>query len=264
MKAYEIMNLLFSWAEAGTFERTCDTKKCGDENVEVKKVAVAMFGTLGVVKAAKEWGAELLVVHEPLYYTHMDEHTDEKIECAKRKIIEDSGLCIFRYHDYPHSAPTDLIADGMQANMGLEGETEYTDVFDLRRIHLTKPMSPREIALTLEKNLGIARVRICGALDEPCERVSCMFGTPGRVYEELRNDSCQVMLTGEGSEIGLGEYCRDAADLGFKKAVIFMGHIGSERDGMMLVADMINSRISGVEAKYFECGEVCRYSDSKA
>ena len=91
MKAYEIMNLLFSWAEAGTFERTCDTKKCGDENVEVKKVAVAMFGTLGVVKAAKEWGAELLVVHEPLYYTHMDEHTDEKGEIFAYDISEIFG-----------------------------------------------------------------------------------------------------------------------------------------------------------------------------
>lgn len=261
MKAYEITQRLASWAEKGVFERTCDTFKCGDENREVKKVAVCMFGTLGVVKAAWEWGAELLIVHEPLYYTHMDVHTGEKIECEKRRRIEETGIVIWRYHDYPHSAPTDLIADGVVKAMGFAGETEYTDVFDLRRIHLDSPMTLGQIASQIERNLGIAHVRVCGDMDASFEKLSCMFGTPGGVYEELRSDDCQVMLTGEGSEIGLGEYCRDAADMGFKKAVILMGHIGSERDGMKLVADMINARIPGVEAKYFECGEVCRYTD---
>ena len=261
MKAFEVIDHLISKAEKGKFDRTCDTVKHGDETREVGKVAVSMMGTLGVFKAAKEWGAELLVVHEPLYYNHMDDHTDEAVEVAKRKFIEETGIVVWRYHDYPHSAPTDFIADGMEKYMGFAGKTEYTDVFDLRRIHLDFPLTLREIASQLEKNLGIAHVRVCGNLDESFSRLSCMFGTPGKVFEELRSDNCEVMLTGEASEVGLGEYCRDAADLGFKKAIIIMGHIGSERDGMKLVADMLNKDLPDIEAKYFECGEVCRYTD---
>ena len=261
MKAFEVIDYLINKAEAGVFEHTCDTVKHGDTNRAVKKVAVAMMGTLGVFKAAKEWGAELLIVHEPLYYNHLDEHTDESVEVAKRAFIEDTGIVVWRYHDYPHSAPTDFIADGMEKYMGFEGKTEYTDVFDLRRIRLDKPMTLREIAAQIEADLGIAHVRVCGNMDEKFSRLSCMFGTPGRVFEELRGEECEVMLTGEASEVGLGEYCRDAADLGFKKAMIIMGHIGSERDGMKLVADMINKDLPEIEAKYFECGEVCKYTD---
>ena len=83
MKAFEIMEKLFSFSTDKRYEVTCDSKKAGDEQREVKKVAVSMFATIPVVKAAKEWGAELLVVHEPTYYNHMDEHSDEKIESLK-------------------------------------------------------------------------------------------------------------------------------------------------------------------------------------
>ena len=115
--------------------------------------------------------------------------------------------------------------------------------------------------MQIEENCGIAHLRICGAADVKCDEISGMFGTPGGVFDELKNDKCQVLLTGEACEWALGEYARDAADLGFKKALIIMGHIGSERDGMKYVTDLINEKIEGVEAKYFEGGEVYTYTD---
>ena len=54
MKAYEVMNLLYGYGAEADYSNTCDTLKAGDPENEVTKVAVAMFGTLGVVKAAKE------------------------------------------------------------------------------------------------------------------------------------------------------------------------------------------------------------------
>ena len=261
MKAYEVMDKLFAFASDKRFTETCDTKKAGDENKEVKKVAVSMFATIPVIKKAKEWGADLLVVHEPTYYNHLDNQSDEKIESLKRKFIEDSGLVLYRYHDYPHMAEKDFIAEGMLQYMNFEGEIERTDVFDLVRIHLKEAMTPREIAKQIEANCGIAHLRICGAADVKCDEISGMFGTPGGVFEELKNEKCQVLLIGEACEWALGEYARDAADLGFKKAMIIMGHIGSERDGMKYVTDLINEKIEGVEAKYFEGGEVYTYTD---
>ena len=261
MRAFEFMEELFSLASDKRLTETCDTKKVGDENKEVKKVAVSMFATIPVVKAAKEWGADLLVVHEPTFYNHMDNESDEKIESLKRKYIEDSGLVLYRYHDYPHFSKPDLIAEGMLKYMNFDADIERTDVFDLVRLHLKNEMTPREIAKQIEENCGIAHLRICGAADVKCKEISGMFGTPGGVFEELKNDKCQVLLIGEACEWALGEYARDAADLGFKKAMIIMGHIGSERHGMRLITDMINEKIEGIEAKYFEGGEVYTYTD---
>ena len=112
MKAIEIMEELFALADERDYSNTCDTLKAGSPDVEVKKVAVSMHPTLEVVEQVKNWGAQLLIVHEPAYYNHMDEHSDEKIECEKRKIIEDSGITIYRYHDYPHNTTPDIIAEG--------------------------------------------------------------------------------------------------------------------------------------------------------
>ena len=70
MKAYEIVNDLFSLASRMGDGQTCDTIKAGDPNTEVTKVAVSMFATVDIVRQAQDWGAQLLIVHEPTYYNH--------------------------------------------------------------------------------------------------------------------------------------------------------------------------------------------------
>ena len=105
MKAIDIINDLYELtkdSDFGDYSDTCDTCKAGDMSIETDKVAISMFATPQVVKQAKDWGAQLLIVHEPTYYNHWDNHSDEKLECEKRKLIEESGLTIFRYHDHPH------------------------------------------------------------------------------------------------------------------------------------------------------------------
>ena len=59
----------------------------------------------------------------------------------------------------------------------------------------------------------------------------------------------------------LGEYARDAGALGFNKSIIVMGHIGSERDGMKLLAERLSKKHNSFETKYFECGEVYTYTE---
>jgi len=270
MKAIEIMRKLFELAAEQLpnyeteFARPCDSLKAGDPDVETSKVAVSMFATPDVVRQAKEWGAQLLIVHEPTYYNHMDVHSDEKLECEKRKFIEDSGLTIYRYHDHPHYTKPDVIAAGQLRAFDLKGRIEYTDVFDLVRIHLDQPLTPVELSKIIEKNCNIKHLKICGTRDEKCSVVSCMFGTPGvSVFEELKNEKCEILLTGEAQEWSLGEYARDASQLGYKKALIIMGHIGSERDGMIYTADMLKDMIPSLDVKYFECGEVYTYTDSE-
>ena len=263
MKAFEIMNTLFDLSDERDFSNTCDTLKAGNPNVETSKVAVSMFATPEVVKQAKEWGAQLLIVHEPTYYNHMDEHSDEKLECEKRKFIEDSGITIYRFHDHPHYTTPDIIAAGQLRAFDLKGTIEYTDVFDLVRVHLDEPMTPVELAKRIEERCGIKHLRICGARDAKCTVVSGMFGTPGKVFAELKNDKCEILLTGEACEWRLGEYARDAAQLGYKKALIIMGHIGSERDGMIYTRDLLKKQCPELDVRYFECGEVYTYTDSE-
>lgn len=263
MTAKEIMKFMFDYAECGDVSGTCDTLKAGDPEVQVNKVAVSMFATPEVVKKVSEWGAQLLIVHEPTYYNHWDEHSDDAIEAEKRALIEKSGLVIYRYHDHPHGAIPDMIAAGMLKYMDLDGENEYMPEPDFVRVHLKNPTAPVDIVEKIEKNLGIKHIRICGNREVPCSTVSCKFGTPGGVFEELKNPVCEVLITGEACEWSLGEYARDAAQLGHKKTLLILGHIGSERAGMVYIADVLAEKYPELEVKYFECCEVYTYTDSE-
>ena len=93
MKAYEIMNDLFSLASAMGDGRTCDTIKAGDPNAEVSKVAVSMFATVDIVRQAKDWGAQLLITHEPTYHDHWDEQpVTTPVALAKKALIESPAV----------------------------------------------------------------------------------------------------------------------------------------------------------------------------
>ena len=262
MKAYEIMDDLFSLANPLWSDRTCDTLKAGDPNAEVSKVAVSMFATADIVRQASDWGAQLLIVHEPTYYNHWDDHSDDYFETAKRRLIESTGLTIYRFHDHPHCTDPDIITDGEIQYLGLDCTVEKTDVFDLTRLRLTNPMTPRQLAKYIEDTLGIAHVRIAGAADVPCTALSLMVGTPGGLEQELLRPDTEIILTGEICEWSLGERVRDAAQMGYRKAILVLGHIGSERDGMKYAAHILKERQPHLDVRYFECGEVYTYSDS--
>ena len=231
MKAFEIMNELFA-AAPGDYSVTCDTLKAGSPEKEVGKIAVSMFATPEIVRRAAEWGADLLIVHEPTYYNHMDVHSDEALECEKRALIEKSGLTIYRHHDHAHRTQPDTIVAGEMKYMKLDARIDEIDGFDCVRLTLNQPMTPRALAAHIERETGIAHIRVCGAADVPCTKVTGMFGTPGGVFEELKSEDSEIVMTGEACEWMLGEYARDAAQLGHKKALLILGHIGSERDGM--------------------------------
>lgn len=262
MKAIEIMNDLFSLSNKVDFSNTCDTLKAGDPDVEVKKVAVTMHATVEVVKAAAEWGAELLIVHEPTYYNHPDNHSEERFECEKRQLIEKTGMTIYRFHDHPHFTTPDIIGEGQFKGFGLKGKIEPTDRFGMTRFHLEEPISALELAKIIETRCGLKHVRICGNRDHKFSCITGMFGTPGHVKDEIGCDGEKLVLTGEICEWALGEYVRDAAALGYKKALIVMGHEGSEREGMIYTAEILAQKHPELEVRYIECGEVYTYTDS--
>ncbi len=262
MKAFEIMEELFSLSEPHDYSNTCDTCKSGDPEREVTKVATCMFATPAVIRAAAEWGAELIITHEPTFYNHMDLETDERQACEKRKLIADTGVVIWRYHDHPHFTKPDVIVEGLLKKLQLPAEVELWGDMALTRLRLHKQMTPVEVAKHIQERLGIRHVRICGMRDEPCDRLSVTVGAIGNlVLRELCEPESQIVLAGETGEWAICEYARDAAELGKKKSLLVLGHVGSERDGMLRTAELVRERHPDIECRYFECGEVFTYTD---
>ena len=258
MTAIELINELKRGGV--TPEKTCDTIKAGEPEKQLHRVAVSMFATVDVIRAAHEWGADMLITHEPTYYDHMDRIKDDPVSRAKKSMIEESGMVIFRYHDHMHFRDVDSITEGECHYLGLEGKIEKTPYFASYILTSDEPLTALELAERMESELGVAHIRIAGARENKATRIALCFGTPRGVFDLLKSNDVQMVLTGEACEWQLGEYARDATALGINKSLLAMGHIGSERDGMRLLAERMKERYTEFETMYFECGEVYSYT----
>ena len=264
MKANEIMETLFTLAlKDREFNPNGDCCKAGEPEKEIKKLAVTTFPSTDTIKAAAEWGADMLLVHEPLYYDHLDAYSTKKLETEKRELIEKSRMTIYRFHDHAHFCPEDLIAIGMVKQLGFDADVKYITPGQNVRITLNQPMTAVEIAKHIEKTLGLRHVRICGQRNLPATVITGMFGAPDGVLDLLQAEDTQVILVGETCEWMMAEYARDAGLMGHNKTLLILGHAGSEEAGMVYISDLIAEMMPSLTVKYFPCGEVYTYTDDE-
>lgn len=234
-----------------------DSCKAGDPNIEVQKIAVCCIATPDVIRQAADWGAQLLVTHEPTFYDHFD-HLDENdpLTQKKQELVQNSGLTIWRFHDCPHSSP-DIIQTGLIKALGWQGNYDGKLRFDLQT-----PSTARILAREIEERLSLGHVRIVGNPDAACKTIALCVGA-WDLTPILRDPTFDLILCGEMCEWKDAEYMRDAAQLGWDRALLILGHMGSERDGMKLWAGQIAAAYPALSVRYFDCGEVYTYPESK-
>ncbi len=258
MKARELMEELFARADEPVRD-TVDTCKAGDPERALRRVATCFIATPEVIRAAGDWGADLLITHEPTYYEHRDHLgaiPDDPVMQAKKRLLEGTGMTVYRLHDHMHASTPDGIIEGELHALpwGCAHDGHFA-------VTLREPRTARQVAADLEKHWGLRRVRMVGALDEPMTGVYLMIGAYGEEnhLKALRKPECQILVVGETSEWRIAEYVRDAVQLGLSKAMLVCGHVGSEREGMRFLAQSIAKAHPDLETRYFECGEV--YTD---
>lgn len=256
MKIKDLTKELIGYSKT-SFDVTCDTIKEGNEDNEITGIGVSMFATPDVIRYAKENNINFLIVHEPVYYEHMDEEIPYEIGFEKQKLIKESGLTIFRFHDHAHGMKPDLICEGQLKLMNLKGTFIQGEYFGVNRFLLDEPMTAEELGRTIKKNLGLSYIRIAGCTNKKGQLISCCFGTPSHIISEL--EECDFVLIGEISEWAFGEVARDFSELGYNKAYLVMEHIGSEYGGMKLLAERFADKYKDFKTEYIDCKSVYTY-----
>lgn len=255
MKASAILEKLKSLSEFPV-DPTVDSFKEGDSEKEVKKAAVCFIATPAVIKAARDWGADLIITHEPTYHDHFDRFEDNFVEKEKKALLQSTGLPVFRYHDHAHRAPEDLINKGFMETLGLP----YTLTEKGKSAVLENAVTPLELAKLIEEKTGTKHVRIVGKRVFDAKRLDLQLGACGDVaHLPFKEGKTDVVIAGETCEWKCLEFIRDAAELGHDCAALILGHVGSERDGMKYICGIVKDM--GIDAKYFECGEVYSYTE---
>lgn len=239
--------------------RTCDTVKTGDPRRDVTHVGVCFMGTAEVIEKAKKLGVEFLIVHEPLYYDHWDRNREaQPLVQMKKKLVEESGLTIWRDHDYIHALPEDGIETGVLQKLGWTGHFEGRTMWVLDEARTAEQM-----AVDIREKLGCGGVRVSGRTDVPFKLVKLAEGDAGVdtwYTDKLFASGFEgVVFAGEVCEWAAPEQFRDAAHFGFNAAMIVCGHAASEEAGMELLARDLQKKHPELKVSFIPSGEVYKH-----
>jgi putative NIF3 family GTP cyclohydrolase 1 type 2 len=263
MNVRAVVEIVLAQNGGKKFEKTCDLLIEGDWERQVTGVVTTFMATVEVIRRTAALGCNLIITHEPTYFTGLDSIDWVKADPVyqrKRALIDDKQISIWRYHDHMHLGSADLIYAGLLKDLGW---ISYLNT-ELPRPHCYTIPSTTVTDLTdfLKKTLGMKVVRIVGDPEMKCSRVGILVGggSLGLGQEEmpaaLMNDQqLDVMICGEITEWTLSAYVRDAAALGFNKAMIVVGHERSEESGMKELAHRLKPLLEGIPVDFSDSGE---------
>ena len=235
-------------------QNTVDTLKYGHPDMEVKGIATTFMATQQVIERAFHLGVNLLITHEGLFYSHTDNQEllkENTVYSEKNRIIRESGLAIYRFHDYVHRYQPDGIMAGLIE--ALEWKTFIEKETPTSTIVKIPPMSVREIAEYVKDKLGIQFVRTVGEIADTCTRIGLLAGYRGGGTLSIplfEKEDLDLIISGEGPEWETPEFVRDAVYQGKRKALIVLGHAESEAPGMKYLAEWIQSEFPAIPVHY--------------
>jgi len=251
-------NLGTSWKSGGV-----DTFKAGDPGTPVTGVVVTMMATFDVLQRAAASGANFVITHEPVFYSHRDttgalERDDDPVYVAKRDFIRVHHMVIWRFHDNWHAHAPDGIQLGMERTLGW---TRYRTAANdsIATVHPATDYLFRlpatnvgALAAELARKLDAHAVRIVGDREMPVRGVAFAGGflAPETQRELLRRADVDALVIGEAHEWETIAYAADAVSEGEKKALIVVGHTPSEQGGMEECARWLRSFVSEVPVRF--------------
>lgn len=243
----DAINTIIAAVPGAPFAETVDTVKTGDVSQTLKTAAVAFTASYQVIQQAVQLGANLLITHEPTFYNHFDSNAGleaDPVYLAKKQLIEQHKLVIWRFHDYFHSILPDQTALGLIEQLGWH--TTATDQLYWCSI---PSQTLRELSQHVQTRLG-SKVRVVGNLEMTCAKVAVVPGFPGWEIQLETLANVDVLIAGEIHEWEISEYVRDAAAMGYPKGLIVTGHQVSEEAGIQRIVPWLQAQLPGVEMRF--------------
>ncbi len=235
-------------------EPTVDRLLIGDSSRPVTGIVTTFMPTLSIAHRARSLGANLMIGHEGLFFSHhgrSDGSPEGEIERMKRQQLEDLDIAIFRLHDGIHRYSPDGITEGLVAKLGWSAHVrEHRPEACLLDI----PSAPlREVAAEIKARLGLAYIRISGNPEAVFSRVGLLAGYRGGgklTIPLLESGDADLVIYGEGPEWETPEYVREATRIGRSCGLIVLGHAESEDPGMERLAGSLSNLFPRIPVRH--------------
>lgn len=236
---------------------TVDRIVAGAPDTPVRGVATTMMATLDVLKRADAAGRNMIISHEPTFYSHQDRTEAFATDATfrfKDEFVRNRGLIVFHFHDHWHRRTPDGIARGMARELGWERDV----VPGTQNEFALGGRTVLEIARHLQSRLGgRSSMRIVGHPDLKVNRALASWGyvSLGPGTAQIARPDVDLLIGGETREWEVVEYVQDQIAAGRQKALIVLGHVISEQAGMKLCAEWLKTFINDVPVDFVPAAE---------
>lgn len=250
----EIMDVFISQVPNTPFAQTVDTIKIGSRDTVVTGVVTTMFTTMEIIKKAIELKANLIIPHEPTFFSGQDETDylqEDPVFQAKYDLMAEHNITLWRNHDYVHR----MNDDGVR--IGVVGDLGWNEYYEPNSPILNIPRtSLRDLIHHIKGKLGVPAMRYVGDLDQTCSKVLLLPGAVGgrRQIESIMKEKPDVLVCGESNEWETPEYVRAANEIGMKLSMIEIGHSASEEGGSEFVKNWLNENMPGLPVYHIPSG----------
>ena len=274
---HEHIKRVGSWVD---WEHTVDRFLAGNPDSEVKGIAVSWMPTFPNLKRALDAGCNLFVTHEPLYAVSINEQgkviggtpfidphlhrirerifDKDDVWVEKQRRLEETGMIVYRCHDFWDDFPKIGIHDAWVYWLGLSGEPVEARKF--YEVHEFDEITLGELAgkiLKRVRSLGQKAVHVIGDLNK---RVSSIAIGTGAItdYREMHNMRADVLLlTDDGTRLWeSGQWAVDS-----DTPLIIVNHSTSEEPGMITLSHYIQKAFPDVPVMHIPVG--CIYKTIK-
>jgi putative NIF3 family GTP cyclohydrolase 1 type 2 len=249
----ELMDLFISQVPNAPFQTTVDTLKAGTRDQVVTGIVTTMFPTLAVIKKAIELKANLIIPHEPTFYSGSDETewlVNDPVYKYKVDLLAKNRIAIWRNHDYIHR----MKVDGVQA--GVADELDWNEYYKQSPVLEIPSTSLANLINYVKEKLGVPAMRYVGDLNQTCSKVLLLPGAVGgkRQIESIMKEKPDVLICGESNEWETPEYVRNAVEMGQKLSMIEIGHSASEEGGSEFLTSWIRKHAPEIPVTHIPSG----------
>jgi len=234
-------------------ETTVDTIKSGSPETPVKGIATTMMATLDVCQRAAAAGRNMVITHEPTFYSHEDKTDvlkDDPTYRFKQEFLDRNNMVVFRFHDHWHAHQPDGIATGMVQALDWGKNVDPQNP----RQFLFEGITLGELARQIQDRLKVRAMRVVGDPRLPVHTVAGNWGYAGSLRPFARQ-GLDALIIGESREWELTEYAADTITSGVKRGLIVIGHIPSEQAGMIHCANWLGTFIKQVPVEFVAAAE---------
>ena len=253
--------------------KTRDKILYGNPNQECTGIVTSCWASIDVIRKAHEFGANLIIVHEALFWNRGD-HTDWLIEqenqtfLAKKQLLDETGIVVWRDHDFVHSGIpiAGTYVDGIFYGVMKEIGWEQYLVGDKERPMLFKipEQTVAEVGRELLDKFGLNGIKVLGDLNTKVKTVSFCTHIIGEndsaVISKVEKDGIDLLICLELIDYTLSEYIRDSNMLNFSKAILAIGHFNVEEPGMAYMVNYIPEAIGvDIPCKFIQSGDMYNF-----